>query len=451
MYDLIIIGAGPAGYYAAERAGKAGMSVLLIEKNNLGGVCLNEGCIPSKTILHSSKLFYQSKNSGKYGVTTQNAEINVSVLMARKQKIVETLRNGIAFTLKKFKVELVVGAARIKKVENGVFSVTVGGQDYDGAKLLICTGSEAIKPPIPGIDQDFILTNKEILSVTAIPSKLVVVGGGVIGLELATFFAEAGSVVSVVEMLPQIGGGIDSEIALALKRELEKKGITFHLQSKVVSFGNHTVSFEENDTVKSVETDMVLISVGRKPVTADLGLEAIGLIPENGAIKTDKHGHTKVPGVWAAGDVNGVSMLAHTAYREAQVCVNDMIGKQDEMTYNAIPGVIYTHPEVATVGLSKLEADNKGVAVIEAKLPMGYSGRYLAETDGERGIMKVVLDAGTKQLLGAHMIGGNCSEMIFGAAAMIEQKLTVKDIAHIVFPHPSVSEIIKDTILQLDE
>jgi dihydrolipoamide dehydrogenase len=446
MYDLIILGGGPAGYCAAERAGAAGMSTLLIEKNFLGGVCLNEGCIPSKTILASAKLYSQAQHSEAFGVKAASVTFDLPTVMARKQKIIESLRKGIASTLKKNRVTVESGEGKIIPKQGSAFCVQVNGRTHEGARLLVCTGSEAIRPPIAGADQPFVYTNKEILSIDHIPKRLVVVGGGVIGLELATFFAEVGTSVTVVELLASIGGPIDAEIAGILQKELEKKGITFKLQAKVTSIGDHTVTYEAGGASESISADIVLMSVGRRPVTKGIGLETLSVFVEKSAIKTDEHGRTSVPGVWAAGDVNGTSMLAHTAYREAEVCVHDMLGTKDLMRYNAIPGVIYTHPEVATVGLTLAEAEKCGYAAKAEKLPLSYNGRYLAENEGGRGICKVVIDGKYGTLLGVHMIGGACSEMIFGAAAMIESELRVKDIKEIVFPHPTVGEIIKDTL-----
>ncbi len=448
MHDLIIIGAGPAGYFAAEKAGKAGLSTLLFEKNAIGGVCLNEGCIPSKTLLKCASLYHAAKSSEKFGVLSDNVRFDIGVAMARKQKVVDTLKNGIAFTLKKHKVEIIAQSAVLAgKNENG-FIVKTRDAEYCAKRLLLCTGSEAVVPPIPGIDRDFVYTNKKVLEVSSVPSKFVVIGGGVIGLELATFFAEIGSAVSVVEMLPHIGGNLDKELGFSLKRELEKKGITFYLQSKVTSIGEGTVSFETEGNVKSIDADVVLVSVGRRPVTAGLGLETLGIACNKAAIITDVKGRTNVEGVWAAGDVNGNSMLAHTAYREAQVCIQDMLGRDGSIDYGSIPSVIYTHPEVAGVGLTKDDAAAQGIECVELKLPMGYSGRYLAETDNERGMAKVVVHAVDRRILGVHLMGGYCSEMIFGAAAMVANKQTVADVSNMVFPHPTVSEIIKDTIMQ---
>jgi len=446
MYDLIIVGAGPAGYLAAERAGAAGLSTMLIEKSNLGGVCLNEGCVPSKTILHSSKLYNQAMNSQAYGVTVSEAVFNLSVVMARKEKLIESLRKGIAATLKKNRVTVETGEGKILPKQNDAFVVQVADKKIEGKRLLICTGSEAIRPPIPGADQKFVFTNREMLSVDFIPDRLVVVGGGVIGLEMATFFAEVGSKVTIVEMLSSIGGPIDSEISGILQKELEKKGIVFRLMAKVTGVGDRSVTIVQDGKTEVLGADIVLMSVGRRPVIKGFGIENINVYCEKGSIKTDEHGRTNIPNVWAAGDVNGMSMLAHTAYREGEVCISDMLGKKDRMRYNAIPGVIYTHPEVAVVGATLEEAAKLGYDATCAKLPLSFNGRYLAENEAGRGICKVVIDKQYGTVLGIHMIGGACSEMIFGAATMIENELRVSDVKEIVFPHPTVSEIIKDTV-----
>jgi len=272
------------------------------------------------------------------------------------------------------------------------------------------------------------------------------VGAGVIGLELATFFAEVGSAVTVVELLGSIGGSMDGEIAAILQKELEKKGIVFHLQAKVIAIGDEGVTYEKDGRTETAAADIVLLSVGRRPVTKGIGLENLSVYLEKGAIKTDERGRTNVPGVWAAGDVNGTSMLAHTAYREAEVCIGDMLGKNDRMRYNAVASVVYTHPEAASVGLTLAQAQEAGYPAQEKKLPLSFSGRYLAENDGGRGICKVVIDTRYGTILGVHMIGDPCSEIIFGAALMIENELRVGDVNELVFPHPTVGEIVKETL-----
>ncbi len=448
MYDLIIIGGGPAGYHAAKCAGQAGMQTALIEKGELGGVCLNEGCIPSKALLHCSKLYYQALHSQPFGIYTQECTFNLPEVIERKKHIIITNRKGIAFSLKKAKVTIIEGAAIIGPSQGGSFVVQVNGKEIKGQRLLICSGSEPIVPPLPGIELPLVAYNREILAKTEIPKKLVVIGGGAIGLELATFFAEIGSTVSVIEMVPTIGGPIDKDIAKVLKGELTKKGITIKTETKALEIKNDRVIYEEKGAKGEVETDCVLVSIGRRPSTNDIGLENIGCEMERGACITDEQGRTKVQNLWAAGDCNGKSMLAHTAYREAEVCIDSMLGKDTQVNYQAIPSVIYTHPEVAMVGLTQAEAESKGINVEVVKVPLSINGRYLAESAGERGLCKLIIDKEKETFLGAHLIGSHCSEMIYGMAFMIEKGISVSDFRETTFPHPTVSEVLKDALHQ---
>ena len=450
MFDLIVLGGGPAGYHGAAKAGQAGFSTLLIEKGPLGGVCLNEGCIPSKTLLFSSKLFSQAKNSRAYGVTVSDVAFDLSTVMARKQKIIEMHRRGIAGTMKKNSVIVETALGHLLP-KTDVFNVQVNEKIFQGKRLLICTGAEAARLPIIGSDQSFVKTNKEILSLDSIPKNFVVVGAGAIGLEFASFFAEIGSTVTVVELMPFIGGALDNEIGLALKRELEKINIRFLLQARIEAIGDHAVIVSSESAQSTIAADTVLLSVGRRPVITGFGLENLNVKIDNNAIVTNENGRTNVDGVWAAGDVNGKSMLAHVAYREADVCIDDMTGKKSSVNYDAVPQVIYTHPEVASVGLTQEEAQKRAMDVFVAKLPLSCNGRYGAENEGGRGICKAVVKKADRTLLGVHMIGGACSEMIFGAAMLVAQKATLSDIDAMVFPHPTVSEIIKDTVIQIPD
>lgn len=451
MYDLIIIGGGPAGYHAAEKAGENALKTLLIEKESVGGVCLNEGCIPSKTLLKSSKLFSSIKNSEAFGVTVSDASFNLSVAMARKAKVIDTLKKGILFTLKKCGVEIVEGSAKIINKEEGLFIVEVNGESYSGSNLLVATGSEPVKPPIPGADKDIVVYNKEVLSVEKLPENFVVVGGGVIGLELATFFAECGSNVTVIEMLDSVGGPMDGEMSKMLAQSLKKKKISIKTGSMVKEIKDASVVYESKGKDFEVDADLVLMSIGRKACAENIGLEKLGVEVEKGCIKTDKHCETNINRLFAAGDVNGRVMLAHTAYREADVVVNNIMGTKDSVNYATIPSVVFTHPEAASVGYTKEQAEALGLDIVESKLPMTYNGRYLAEVDRGRGFCKVVINSATDTVVGAHMVGEGSSELIFGAAILIENRTKVEDIDKIVFPHPTLSEILKDTILSAGE
>lgn len=450
-YDLIILGGGPGGYNAAERAAEAGMRVLLFEEKNLGGVCLNEGCIPTKTLLYSAKLKDGAAHGKPYGVIADSVRIDHPAVVRRKNAVVRKLTGGVAAALKSKKVDVKNARARIAgRTDDGRYEVESDGQRYAAKNLLIATGSEAAMPPIDGLreqfDRGYVVTNREILDLEDVPKKLVVIGGGVIGMEMASYFNSAGSEVTVVEMLDQIGGPIDSEIASLLQKNYEKKGVSFALGSKVVRVDEDGVVYEKDGAEHKVEADKVLVAIGRVPNTADIGVEKIGIELDRRAIPTDDTMQTSQPGVYAAGDVTGKSMLAHTAYREGEVAVNNMLGKRDHMRYNAIPGVIYTNPEVATVGETEQSAKEKGMDVRVVTLPMSYAGRYVAENEGGNGIIKLVIDNRWDTVVGVHLITNYASELIWGADALIAREVPLSGIKKIVFPHPTVSEILREAV-----
>ena len=384
MIDLLIIGGGPAGYVAAERAGHKGLSVILFEKKSLGGVCLNEGCIPTKTMLYSAKTYENALHGDKYGIFADNVRFDYEKIVARKNKVVRKLVAGVKTKMKENNVTVVAGEAMISGRSNKGVEVTCNGESYLGANLLICTGSEASVPPIPGLLEagDIILTNREILDLKVKPETLVVIGGGVIGMEFASFYNSLGTKVTIVEMLPEILGNNDGEISAMLRDIYAKKGIEFYLNAKVTQVDGNKVIFEKDGQLHTVEGEKILLSVGRRANTQGFGLENLNVELTRGGIKVDEKMRTNVPGVFAAGDVTGFSLLAHTASREGEVVVNNLTGKTDMMRYNAIPGVVYTNPEVAGVGETEESAKAKGLDYKVAKLPMAYAGRFVAENEG---------------------------------------------------------------------
>ena len=450
MYDLIVLGGGPAGYNAAERAGHAGLKTLVIEERALGGVCLNEGCIPTKTLLYSAKIYDYAKHSKDYGVTFGSADIDHAFVVNRKNGVVKQLVSGVGAKLKKCGVEVVKACAVIKERNAEGFVVTADGKDYVAKQLLIATGSSPALPPIDGLadslKEGFALTNREILDLTEIPKTIVVVGGGVIGLEMASYFNSVGTKVYVVEMLDHIAGAVDRDMSKLLQKDYASRGVEFILGAKVTSIKNKSVSYEKDGKITVLDADYALVSIGRRARTAGLGCENIGLKLERGAIVTDEMGKTNVPGVWAAGDVNGKSMLAHTAYREGEVCINNILGKKDRVNYNSIPSVIYTNPEVASVGETSESAKAKGLDVDIQTVTLKYSGRYIAENEHGYGILKVITDKKHKNIVGLHMIGSYASEIIYGAAMMVETEMRVQDIQKFVFPHPTVCEVIREAM-----
>ena len=459
MFDLAILGGGPGGYVAAGRAGAAGLSVVLFEKRELGGVCLNEGCVPTKTLLYSAKVYDYARHADRYGVSVDASAIDFGAIFKRKEKVVKKLVGGIRLQMKGAQVEVVKGEAFITGRGAEGFSITCGEASYNARNLLICTGSEAAVPPIHGLREGLgaaVVTNREILSLSEQPQELVVIGGGVIGMEFASFFNSIGTKVTVVEMLPKILGPLDDEISAMLQAQYEKKGVEFHLGCKVVAVeGNEVVYEDKEGNTCRAHGDKILVSVGRRANFEGLGLENIGVeLALNPAgrpygIKVDEYMRTNVPGVYAAGDVTGFSMLAHTASREGEVAIANILGQKDHMRYNAIPGVVYTNPEVAGVGVTEAEAAQKGLDYTVLKLPMAYSGRFVAENERGEGICKVIVGKQHHEVLGVHMLGNPCSEMIHSACIAIEQEMTVEQLKEVVFPHPTVSEILKETLFTL--
>ena len=434
-YQVIIIGGGPAGYTAAETAGKGGLSVLLIEKNSLGGVCLNEGCIPTKTLLYSAKTYDSAKHASKYAVNIPEVSFDLPKIIARKSKVVRKLVLGVKAKLTANNVTIVSGEAQV--IDKN--TVRCGEETYEGENLILCTGSETFIPPIPGVDAVNYWTHRDALDSKELPASLAIVGGGVIGMEFASFFNSLGVQVTVVEMMDEILGGMDKELSALLRAEYAKRGIKFLLSTKVVGLSQTeegaVVSYENAEGNGSVIAEKLLMSVGRRPVAKGFGL----------AIRVNEKMQTSVPGVYVCGDLTGFSLLAHTAVREAEVAVHSILGKEDAMSYRAIPGVVYTNPEIAGVGETEESALAKDITYQVIKLPMAYSGRFVAENEGVNGVCKVLLDE-QQRVIGAHVLGNPASEIITLAGTAIELGLTAAQWKKIVFPHPTVGEIFREVL-----
>jgi dihydrolipoamide dehydrogenase len=446
MYDLMVIGAGPGGYEAAAHAGKLGMKTALVEKQYIGGTCLHVGCIPTKTFLKSSKLFSECRNAAAYGVEIPSAKFNLATVVQRKNKVVATLTRGVESLLKKSGVEVIRGSARIVAKN----SVLVGQATYSAKNILIATGAKPAVPPIHGINSETVLDSTGVLDLEEMPAKVVVIGGGYIGLELASFFAGAGAGVTVLEMLPQIASGCDQDISNRLQQALKKSGIVIKTSCNVMEIGRGRVVYHDAAGKRAeVAADKVISSTGRVPVLDGLGLQEAGIDYDRKGIKVNEQGRTNVPGIWACGDVTGRRQLAHAATREGIVAVNNMLGKADRIRYESIPAVIYTHPEVASVGKTEEELKTQGIEYKKALVPMAVAGRFLVENEGGTGIMKVLAGARYGEILGVHAMGDLSSEFIVTAAQMIEMELCVEDVNKIVFPHPTVSEALKQAILEV--
>jgi dihydrolipoamide dehydrogenase len=445
-YDIIIIGAGPGGYVAAERAGARGKKTLLIEKSHLGGVCLNEGCIPTKTLLNSAKHYAHAIHSGDIGVHVKDASFNLAQAMAWKAKVIDTNRKGIAFLMKKYKVDVVSG--------HGVFKsrnvVAVGEQEYTARSIIVATGSSPLLPPIPGADGPKVVSSTELLAIEKLPEKLVVVGGGVIGLEFASFFSMLDVEVHVVEMLDEVVPFMEPDLAKNLRRAM--KAVSFHLGAKVSSIdADGTVHFEEKGKNEQLSSDLVLMAVGRKPNIDGLGLKEAGIRTGRQGILVNDMLQATAPGVWAIGDVIGKSLFAHSASRMGEVVVDRICGGVDDLDWDAIPWAVYTWPEAAACGKTEAQAKEAGYEVLTSSLQMRVNARYLAENGNLPGMVKVVADKKSGSILGIHLLGGACSEMIHSAALMMSGGLKVKDICRTVFPHPSVSEVIREAVMALGE
>lgn len=455
-YFLAIIGGGPAGYTAAEKAAQAGKDVVLFEQNALGGTCLNVGCIPTKTLLYSAKQYYNAQNAAKYGVKAENVTFDYTKIAQRKTKVVRKLVAGIKQRLNNEHCTVVNGAASVVSRTDEKVVIACGEETYEAENLLICTGSNNFVPPIPGLkDNPVVWDSTDALAATVLPQSMVIVGGGVIGMEFATLYHELGVQVTVIEAMPTILPNLDQEVVAILLEKYKKSGIQILTDTKVLELqGNRVLT-----TNGEYEAEHVLVSVGRR---ANLqGLEALNdLEMHRGGIVVDDFMKTNLANVYAAGDVTGKIMLAHVASRQAEVAVGRML-KQipvQRIAYNAIPSVVYTNPEIASVGMTECEVsqfyqDMEGKSAEEVqdmyevhKLPMTYSGRFVAENEGETGLCKMIVDKRNQTVLGVHLIGNPCSEFISSASFAVRMGYTVSEMQQVVFPHPTVSEILKEVL-----
>ena len=444
-FYLAIIGGGPAGYTAAEKASKAGKDVVLFEQNAVGGTCLNVGCIPTKSLLYGAKQYYNATHAQKYGVTAENVSFDFAAMQKRKTIVVRKLVAGIKQRLNNEHCTLVTGAAKVLSRTDELVTIQCGEETYEAENLLICTGSTNFVPPIPGIkDNPAVWDSTDALAAAELPASIIIVGGGVIGMEFATLYHELGVPVTVIEAMPTILPNLDQEVVSVLLEKYKKAGINILTSTKVESLDGGKVT--ANGEV--YEAEKVLVSVGRR---ANLnGLEALNDLELNrGAIVIDEFCKTNLPNVFAAGDVTGKIMLAHVAARQAEVCIGRLL-KQiplQRIAYNAIPSVVYTNPEIASVGITEQQAAELDITPEVRKLPMTFSGRFMAENEGETGLCKVIIDSKTQMVLGVHMIGNPCSEFVAAASFAVRNGYTVPEFQQVVFPHPTVSEILHEIIV----
>jgi dihydrolipoamide dehydrogenase len=449
-FDLIIIGAGPGGYVAAIKAAQLGMKVACVEKRGtLGGTCLNVGCIPSKALLHSSEVYEEITHAEKYGIKVGKVSIDLPVLLKQKDDAVKGLTDGIGFLFKKNKVEWLKGTGVI----TGINEVSVDGKPYATKNILIATGSDVM--PLKGveIDEQRIVSSTGALTLAEVPKKLVVIGGGYIGLEMGTVWRRLGAEVEVVEFLDRIVPGMDMEIGKEFKKILEKQGMTFRLGTKVTGAKNTgkgvtlTVEPAAGGAPEEVKADVVLVSIGRRPYTDGLGLEAVGVQKDaRGFLPVNHHFQTNIPNIYAIGDVIPGPMLAHLAEEEGVAAVETMAGQAGHVNYDAIPGVVYTWPEVATVGKTEEQVKEAGIAYKVGKFPFLANSRARAVGQAE-GMVKIIADAATDRVLGVHIIGPDAGTMIAEAVLAMEYGASSEDIARTCHAHPTMNEALKEAAL----
>ncbi|HUG61423.1 MAG TPA: dihydrolipoyl dehydrogenase [Methylomirabilota bacterium] len=461
-YDLVVIGTGPGGYVCAIRAAQLGMKVAVVEKRGAhGGTCLNVGCIPSKALLHASELFEEAGHTfAKLGIGVGTPTLDLPAMLAHKDATVKANVSGVDFLLKKNKIDPYMGAGRV--VAPGRVEVTFS----DGSEtttletkaIVIATGSDVASLPGIVIDEKTVVSSTGAIALETVPERLLVIGAGVIGLELGSVWSRLGAKVSVIEYLDRILPGMDLEVAKQFQRMLEKQGFSFKLKHKVTAVTpsdggpvSVTVESDEGGNAETVEADVVLVAVGRRPYTEGLGLEAVGVeVDKHGRITTDGHFRTNVEGIYAIGDVIAGPMLAHKAEDEGVAVAELLAGQAGHVNYDVIPGVIYTMPEVASVGKTEEELKAAGVAYKSGKFPFTANGRAKAmlHTDG---FVKVLADATTDRVLGVHIVGASAGEMIHEAAVLMEFGGSAEDLARTCHAHPTLSEAVKEAAMGVDK
>ena len=456
--DAVVIGAGPGGYPTAIRLGQLGIKTVVVEREYVGGVCLNVGCIPSKAVIHAAKMFDKLSHTGDLGITISGApSLDMKKLQAWKGGVVGKLTGGVRQLLKANKAELVEGAARIEAAAGGGWKVVVKGTQASAEttvltkNVVIATGSRPIEIPGFAVDQKRILDSTGALALDALPKRMVVIGGGYIGLELGMVYAKFGTKVTVVEALPSILSGMDKECVAVVARKLKKMGVEVMLEAKAKRWEDKgdravlTIETGAAGATATIDTDCILVSVGRRPNSEQLGLETIGVkLDKRGYIEVDDHLRTSAPGIYAIGDVIGGMMLAHKATKEGEVVAEIIAGHRAAMDVRTIPAVVFTDPEIASTGLTEEEAKAKGHTALKiGKFPFAALGRALSVNDTE-GFAKVIADAKTEEILGIHVVGNGASDLISEGALAIEMGAVLQDLNLTIHPHPTLSEAIRE-------
>lgn len=453
IYDAAVIGGGPAGYYAAIRLAQLGARVILFEKEEVGGTCLNIGCIPTKSLLEMAGLMEQIKINTENGIFKNAGLYSWKKIQEQKNNIVKTLVNGVKAILKSYQIEVVNEAARLNKDKTIITEMT--GKKYTANKIIIATGSKALIPKIPGVNQEKVITSTEALSLTKVPKSIAIIGGGVIGVEFASLFASFGTKVTIIEMMDSILATEDRDLIKVLTRELKDRGIDIFTGTQVNKINEKdeqklvdcTVGQKQNI---SVIADFVLLAVGRIPVTDSIDIEELGLKTSGGFIVTDDRMKTNIDEIYAIGDVTGNYQLAHSAYEQAKCAAENCMGLKKTIDLTKMPRCIYSHPQLAAIGMTQQTLENKNIPFKKGIYPFAANGKALASNQ-KIGFVKILADPESDKILGVHILGNGSTELIASALVAINAGLTTKQLSDMIFPHPSMSEMIKEVALLIHE
>ena len=450
-YDLTVIGGGPGGFEAAIRAAQLGLKTAIIEEREMGGTCLNRGCIPTKALLHSAEVYKTVRNSLKYGVVADNAGFDYAKIADFKDSVVRKLRQGVEFLLRNNKVDVIRGRGVIKDKNNVEVSGT-GNRVVSTGKIIIATGSRPLIPPIPGIDGSKVLDSDDVLSLKECPDSVVIIGGGVIGVEFATIFNSLGKKVIIIEMMNSILPAVDSEISASLKKLLEKRGVSIYTGSRVVSIKSEPSAvcvFEKDGKTMQAEGDIVISAIGRKPNSEKIGLENVNVDSVKGYINVNDKMETTAKGIYAIGDVTGKVLLAHVASAQGLIAAANAAGQDKRMDYSAVPGCIYTDPEIASVGLTEAEAIKRGYNVKIGNFPVNANGRSMIMGENE-GLTKIITDGETGEIFGAHVFSPRATDIISEITLAMNLESTINEVADTIHPHPTISEMIMEAAHDVD-
>lgn len=440
--ELVIIGGGPGGYVAAIKAAQQGLKVTLIEKEDLGGTCLNRGCIPTKALLKSALLYEEAESMKSYGVTVQNVEFHLDKAMKWKERVVKRLTGGVKGLLEKNGVEVIYGCAEF----TGPNTLEVNGEQMEFDKAIIATGSAPAKPPIPGIEGENVILSRDALELNELPKSFVIIGGGVIGIELASVYRAAGSKVTIIEAMPGILPAMDKDLAEGLEKVLRKKNIKVYTGAKVTEIQKDMVVMENNGEKEEIECDTVLVAVGRRPNIDGIGLDKAGIAYDRKGITVSEYMKTNVANIYAVGDAVPTPQLAHVASEEGLVAVENILGNKRKMKYNAVPYCVYTNPELAAVGLTEELAQKQGINYKVGMFPLMVNGKAMVE--GVRdGFIKIIIGEKYDEVLGVHIMAPHACEMIQQACVALTLEATLDELLEVIYPHPTMGEAIFEAAL----